>query len=365
MLEQPTTHMAAETPGLPPTSRPLSPLRDQDPTVIDEYQLLGRIPGHHHSDVFVARGPKHGLCVVKRSGAGDLNDPQRLVREAEYLGKVRSPRVARLMGTGVWEDRAYFVQEFIDGPTLADVLAEAPGNAVTTAEAYRLARGLAEALRDVHEVDVVHRDVKPSNIIISSTRGVVLVDFGIARTDTDPRITQQGLVVGTPRYMSPEQTTGREVGTPSDVFGWGLVIGEAMLGRHPIQAIDEGVPAIQRCTSDVALADSNLGRLVRDTLQHTPDFRPDLHQILSELDRTDVLPARDETLIIHLPDPRWRDVRSLREARRLAVPVVDDVLNLLADRLVVVMAAAVALGLLGWLLGFLIGVVVSTPGGGA
>lgn len=350
---------------MPDTSRPLEALLPADPSQVDEYAILGRIPGHHASDVFLARSGGQRLCVVKLSGANELADPQRLGREAGYLSKVRSRRVATLLGTGVWHDRAYFVQEFIDGPTLADLLHESPNHAAGTADTYRLARGLAEALHDVHAADVVHRDVKPSNIIISETRGVMLVDFGIARADADPRITRHGMAVGTPRYMSPEQATGRDVGYPSDVFGWGLVVGEALLGRHPLRDIEEGLPAVQRCVPDPALDDTSLGRLVRDALQYTPDFRPSLRQILAEIDRTEVLPTPDETLAIPLPDRRWRDVRTVGEARELATPLVDDVLGLLADRLVVVVAAAVALGLLGWLIGFLIGVVVSAPGGGA
>lgn len=362
-MQEPTD--SGPTAVMPDTSRPLEALAAADPAQVDDYVILGRIPGHHASDVMLARSPRDGLCVLKLSGVNEITDPQRLVREADYLAKVRSRRVARLIGTGVWNDRAYFVQEFIDGPTLADVLRDAPDHTAGTADAYRLARGLAEALGDVHAADVVHRDVKPSNIIISDSRGVMLVDFGIARADTDPRITRHGMAVGTPRYMSPEQTTGENVGEASDVFGWGLVVGEALLGRHPLIDIDQGLPAVQRCFADPALGETSLGRLVRDALQYNPGYRPSLRQILAELDRTEVLPAPNETLAIPLAERGWRDVRSLHEARDMAVPLIDDALGLLADRLVVVVGAALALALLGWLAGFLVGAVLAAPGGGA
>jgi serine/threonine protein kinase len=361
----PAPEAPAEQADAPDTTRPLLDLRPGDPAQIGPYTLLRRIPGHHVTDVFVVRGLKQQLLVLKLSGAGELADPERINREAANLGRVRSSRVAKVVDSGVWGERAYFVQEFIDGPTLADLLQNSGHQATSLPDAYRIARGLAEALHDVHRADVVHRDVKPSNIILNTSRGVVLVDFGIARTEQDARITRHGATLGTPRYMSPEQAGGGEVRDASDVFQWGLVVGEALLGSHPLLGIDtDGLLAVQRCTADPAL-DGNLGRLVRDALQPNPNHRPTLGQILAELDRTEVLPGPDATTVIPLPDRRLTDLRTLAEVQQYLAPRMDDALGTLADKLGVFVAAVVAAIVLGWLTGFLVGAVVSTPGAGA
>ncbi len=348
------------TARLPRTSRQLDELRTADPDAIDGYQLSGRIPGNHASDVFVADHQRFGRCVLKLSGAVGA---ERTARESRYLAQVRSHRVARVVDSGTWQDRAYFVQEFIDGPTLADVLREGGGAPMAPTDSYRLAQGLAEAVRDVHRAGLLHRDVKPANIIVHTTRGVILVDFGIALSEVDPRLTQ-GLALGTPRYMSPEQLHGDEV-EATDIFQWGLVVGEAVLGRHPLLGIDDDRrEAISRCRPDPALAGS-LGRLVGDALQRTPEVRPTIHQILSELERTEVSPGPNETLAIPLPQRRLTDARHLDDLVLLATPYAEGALRRLGSSRALFAGAAAAAVLVGWLIGFLVGAILGAPWSGS
>lgn len=350
---------------LPQTARPLEELRPGDPSSIDGYGLLGRIAGHHISEVFLAEmRTGQRLCVIKLAAPEQSADRERFGREAQYLRQVSSRRTAKVVDSGVWQDRPYLVQEFVDGPTLTDVLRKQHGKPCSTGDAYRIARGLAEALHDVHRAGVVHRDVKPSNIIVNETRGVTLVDFGIALGEADPRLTAQHIVMGTPRYMSPEQASGADVGDASDVFGWGAVVGEALLGHHPIEGIDEDrIWALRRCETDPGLDGSPLGKLVRDALQLRPDHRPSIRQILNELDRTERLDTSQETALIPLPERRLRDARSWDEAVGGLRPKFDDALHLLAVRLDVFLAAIAVAVVLGWALGFILGIVASAPWG--
>ncbi len=352
-------HLQPTSP-LPRTARRMDDLRPDDPAAIDGYTVQGRVPGNHLSDVFLVQHERFGRCVLKLSAPGD--DAERTVRESRYLSRVRSHRVAKVVDGATWQERSYFVQEFIDGPTLAGLFADAAGAPLSHVECYRVAQGLAEAVRDVHRADVLHRDIKPSNIIVHAERGVILVDFGIARWDADPRLTH-GFALGTPRYMSPEQLSGDEV-QATDVFQWALVVGEAMLGRHPILGIDEERrEAILRCRTDPGLA-GNLGRLVGDCLQRNPEQRPTIAQVLAELERTEVLPGPNETVSIPLPKRRVTQARNVDDFVRLAVPHAETALHRLAEQPRVFAGALALAVVLGWLIGFLIGVVLGAPWSG-
>lgn len=336
-----------QTQPISDTTRLLQELQPGDPATIDRYTVLRRIPGSHVSDVFVVRDDR--LLVLKLSGESELTDPERITREAEHLKRIQSSRVAKFVDSGLWQGRAYFVQEFIDGKTLADALRE---RAATPMDAYRVACGLAEALRDVHAAGMVHRDVKPSNIIVSDKRGVVLVDFGIAHTATDTRLTRSGIAVGTPRYMSPEQAAGGPVDAASDVYQWGLVVGEVLLGRHPVLE-GEFEPA------------DRFGRLVADALRTDPLQRPTLRQVLAELDRTEVLGDPEPTDVIPTGGPNLLEARSMREARSILEQRWQQALFTLADEPSAVAAGLVVAVLAGLVLGLLTGAVLEGLTGAA
>lgn len=352
------------TRALPATARPLEELQPGDPLTIKSYRLLGRIGGLHLSDVYLARQPlQDSLCVVKVAGARQLNETERFERESAYLARVRSNRVAKVLESGVWQGRPYLVQEFIDGLTLADLLRDSEGQPCDLGDSYRIARGLAEALQDVHGAEVVHRDVKPANIIVNDSRGVTLVDFGIALLETDPRITQHGTTLGTPRYMSPEQAFGAEAAPESDVFQWGLVVGESMLGHHPLLGMTEDWrSALERCEADPELTGA-LGRLVRHALDADPQMRPALADILARLDLTEAIEVTEGTQSIPLPGPRLREARSRTDIRSVLQPRWEQALDLIASRTGVFVAALAAVVVVGWVLGYFIGVFAGAPWG--
>lgn len=170
-------------------------------------------------------------------GAEPLTSPARIQNEIAVLASLMHPSLVQLFDARVLPGSpGYLVMEFIDGPTLAQRLYEGP---LTTAEVADLAKGLASALHVVHEAGVVHRDLKPGNILLApptlpgGRRTVKLADFGVAYLLDSTRVTSPGTVVGTAAYLSPEQVRGGPADRPGDIYALGLVLLEALTGERP------------------------------------------------------------------------------------------------------------------------------------
>lgn len=164
----------------------------------------------------------------------------RFLREIEIIQRLDHPRIGRLIDSGQSDWLIYYAMPFIPGPSLQQVLQQR--GRITPADTARVARDLLDGLAHAHARSVVHRDVKPDNILIASD-GAILVDFGIARAielaGTD-RLTKSGMAVGTSRYMSPEQIMGEATIDPrSDLYSLGCVLFECLAGRPPYQHPNE------------------------------------------------------------------------------------------------------------------------------
>ncbi|HEY1553561.1 MAG TPA: serine/threonine-protein kinase [Kofleriaceae bacterium] len=171
------------------------------------------------------------LKVLARDGADDVI---RFEREASLLATVRHPNVVKYIAHGESAGVYFIAQEWVEGFTLAMQLR---ASGVTAREAVALATGVADALGAAHAVGVVHRDVKPSNIILDANDLAQprLVDFGVARmTEAAGVLTRTGVLIGTPAYMSPEQCRGQTfIDAAADVWALGCVLFEALTGRNP------------------------------------------------------------------------------------------------------------------------------------
>lgn len=345
----------------------LDPLVTSDPFRLHQYTLVGRVPGQHASDVFLAAANDTAYVLKMGPAPVDTDDvaPDRFARELRNARRVRSPRVAQVVDSGEWHGRPYLVQEHVEGPTLAALLADRDGRALDDGDLTRLATGLAEALVDLDQAGVVHRDLTPNNVIVHPVRGAVLVDFGISRADHDPRHTRHGFAVGTPGYMSPEQTRGEPATRAGDVFQWGLVVGQAMLGRHPVVGVvdpgggltEDWIAALAAAVADDGLH-GRLGRLVEQALAAEPAQRPSARDILRHVDRTSLLPAATAGLAIPYAPRGLRDARSVGEAWELTDDVRSQVAGAVAQTgwgfAVLLLVAAV----LGWAAGWLAAIVV-------
>jgi hypothetical protein len=183
--------------------------------------------------VHLARDPQGGLVAIKvlhPNTTESANARLRLAREVETMRRVRSAFVAEVLDADVAGEFPYIVTRYVPGPTLeAMVRSRGP---LSGSGLRRLAYGTAEALTAIHAAGVVHRDLKPGNVMLTDDRPVV-IDFGIAQSPDATRLTQTGLVMGTPGYLAPEVIEGQPSSPASDVHSWGATMAYAATGRAP------------------------------------------------------------------------------------------------------------------------------------
>ena len=183
--------------------------------------------------VHLARDPQGALVAVKvlhPNTTESANARLRLAREVETMRRVRSAFVAEVLDADVTGEFPYIVTRYVRGPTLeAMVRGRGP---LSGSGLRRLAYGTAEALKAIHAAGIVHRDLKPGNVMLTDDRPVV-IDFGIAQSPDATRLTQTGLVMGTPGYLAPEVIEGQPSSPASDVHSWGATMAFAATGRAP------------------------------------------------------------------------------------------------------------------------------------
>jgi serine/threonine protein kinase/cold shock CspA family protein len=290
---QPRANETAPGPVAVTRSLPLSP---SDPEWIDRYQVLRRLGEGSMGMVYLARGDDGSLVAVKVIRLEYARDPvflRRFQAEADSASRVCAPNVASVIAAVIDAEQPYLVTEFIDGLTLEEHVEQ--HGPLPTRSAIELSRTVAAALAVIHQAGIVHRDLTPSNVILSGS-GPKVIDFGIAHTvDSDIRHTRVGRPVGTPAYMSPEQINEGELTPASDIFSWAGLTVFAATGHQPFARRDSPVTAVWRAISD---GDPNLGGVpgqLRDTvtaaLGKDPAQRPTAEQLLKELDVISLQPS--------------------------------------------------------------------------
>ncbi|MFV2171654.1 protein kinase [Actinomadura sp. LOL_016] len=203
----------------------------------DRYLVLSAVAGGGMGEVWLAHDTVLDRRVALKSlRLGVLPDPElrgRAFREAKALARVAHPGIVGIYDVFVEDDDPWLVMEFVEGRTLAEVL-EAEG-ALPVRDAARAALALLDALDAAHRNGVVHRDVKPSNVLVEDDGRVRLIDFGIALVGDTARLTGTGLVVGTAEYMAPERFGAAEAGPPADLWSLGVLLFEALEGFSPFR----------------------------------------------------------------------------------------------------------------------------------
>ncbi|QKW37746.1 serine/threonine protein kinase [Actinomadura sp. NAK00032] len=265
-----------------------APLEPGDPRALGQYEVIGRLGAGGQGAVFLGKAPGGEYVAVKLLHAQMANDPAaraRFTREVSAAQKVEPFCTARVLEADVQGDQPYVVSEFIDGPSLHDVVAhDGPRSA---AELERLAIGTATALAAIHEAGIVHRDFKPNNVMLASD-GPRVVDFGIARTvnSQESAVTATGMVVGTPGYLAPEQLTGAPLTPAVDIFAWGATMVFAATGQSPFEA-DTLPVIINRILNEdpdlSALPPGPLRDLIGRCLSKDAGLRPPAPQLLLNL----------------------------------------------------------------------------------
>ena len=211
----------------------MEPLSANDPRVVGEFALRARLGSGGMGRVYLGFSPGGRAVAIKVVHPELARDPEFLRRFRQEVASARlvsGMYTAPVVGSGVDDDPPWLATAYVPGPPLADVV-NRYGPLSETA-VWRLAAGLADALRAVHGCGLVHRDLKPGNVLLSAD-GPHVIDFGISRAFEGTQLTSAGMVVGTPGYMSPEQAEGQTAGPPSDVFSLGCVLAYAATGNAP------------------------------------------------------------------------------------------------------------------------------------
>jgi serine/threonine-protein kinase len=220
----------------------------------DRYSVEEEIGRGGAARVFRARdrqGTLVALKVLRPELLASLT-AQRFLREISVLRKLDHPRIARILDFGEAEWLVYFVMEYVSGATLRVVLDQR--HQLPLAETLNGACEVLDAVAHAHERGIVHRDVKPENIVLSEERGAILLDFGIARAiaeSEEGRVTRSGFTVGSSAYMSPEQAAGQNVDHRADLYGLGCVLFECLAGAPPFTHPVEAQVLLQHQRSDV------------------------------------------------------------------------------------------------------------------
>ena len=207
--------------------------------LIRGYRMIRKIGNSRHSAVYLAEKSSAGLKGVLKvlQQVPDVTDSigafDRFLQEYEMIAEIEHPNIVKIYDLGVGDDHAHIAMEYLDGGDLRAKIAEG----IKEAEAVSYFEQIASALATIHDVGVLHRDLKPGNIMLRSDGTIALIDFGLAkRMRLSMEITDSGEIFGTPYYMSPEQGHGNGVDARSDVYSLGIIFFEMLTGQKPFTA---------------------------------------------------------------------------------------------------------------------------------
>ncbi|HME66510.1 MAG TPA: serine/threonine-protein kinase [Streptosporangiaceae bacterium] len=260
------------------------PLRDTDPRTVVGYQLLGRLGEGGQGVVFLAVGPDGSQAAVKL--LPPTTDPQvrsRFLKEVAAAQRVGRFCTAQVLDAGIFERRPFIVSEYVNGPSLIEVVEQLGSRGGATLE--RIAVATLTALGAVHAAGMVHRDFKPANVLLGPD-GPVLIDFGLAAV---PGMTTMGpsgqVAIGTPAFMAPEQLAAERVTAAADMWSWAVTMAFAGTGELPFkgESLTATAFAILHSEPDVGRLPEPLGSLVHRCLNKDPAGRPSARGALSEL----------------------------------------------------------------------------------
>jgi serine/threonine protein kinase len=337
---------------------------DETPLVVGRYRLKRRLGGGAFGTVFAARDERLDRDVAVKILPRDRVIHARFEREARAAARLTHPGIVTLYEAAVDDEGAYLVSELVRGPTLAELL---ESGRMSDRDVLQVAVALCDALAHAHQQGVIHRDVKPSNVLVparptSAADAAKLTDFGVARVVGGDSLTHTGDVVGTPAYMAPEQAEGRDAGPAADLYSVALVVYEALTGVNPLHGIRTGgrsrrlatyLPPLRRQRRDLP---RELGIGIDQALRPRPTERGELADLraafIASLDhvtavRGVVAPggwrSRDDDngrRAGTAPGPEWSEPRHGDEPESSPTPVPWPQRGL---------AAAAAAGSVGWL----------------
>ncbi len=264
----------------------LKPVQDGDPKHIGPYQVIGLLGAGGMGRVYLGHrddGVTAAVKVINEELAQDTAFRERFRREVVATKAVTGPYVAAVIDYDVESEQPWLATEYVPAPSMHTVITKR--GPLDAASVRTAGARLAEALTAIHAAGLVHRDVKPGNILLSDV-GPKLIDFGIARGAAVTTLTQTGAVLGTPQYMAPEQLRGRaRVGPAADVFALGLVLAFAVTGEHPFGQDDSygiGFRIVYE-EPQLDLVQDELAAIIRRCLAKQPEDRPTPEELAAAL----------------------------------------------------------------------------------
>jgi serine/threonine protein kinase/tetratricopeptide (TPR) repeat protein len=260
---------------------------------VKHYEILEQLGKGGMGEVYLAKDTsldrKVAIKFLPEEMQKDSSAKMRLLREAKAAASLDHPFICKVYETGEIDNKAYIVMEYIEGKDLRDKLDE---GLLPLSDSLQMALEIAEALEEAHKKGIVHRDLKPANVMLTPQGHVKVMDFGLAKqilpkgeeaitkTLTQASLTEQGQIVGTLAYMSPEQAKGETVDARSDIFSLGILIYEMMSGIHPFSkpsAIDTLSSILRDSTPAVSvkprMVNPVLTPILRKALAKEPDSR--------------------------------------------------------------------------------------------
>jgi serine/threonine protein kinase len=269
--------------------------------------------GRYRTERVLGRG---GMAAVYLARDGELERPvaikvlaehlaetpgfrDRFLREARLAAQLSHPNVVQVFDVGEEDGRPFIVMEYVEGATLADELAQR--GALNPPEVVDLALQICGGLEHAHAAGLVHRDIKPQNLILRADGTVKIADFGIARAAERTRLTQAGSILGTAAYLAPEQALGEEVTAAADIYSLGCVLYELLTERTPyvfetlpelvVKHREETIVPLRKLRQEVP---EGLEAAVMRALARNPDYRPESAAAFAE------------DLAVALPEPPTR-----------------------------------------------------------
>jgi serine/threonine-protein kinase len=290
---------------------------------IGPYRIEGRLGAGGMGVVYRATradddgAPELALKVLRRAHLADDERRRRFVREARLVAALEHPGIVRVLEVGEADGVAFLAMELVSGKSLRAWIHDArrAGAMPNVADAIAIAHGIAEAVAFAHGRGVIHRDLKPDNVMVLPGLDVRILDFGLAKlreveggalyeAETETNLTNDGRVLGTPGYMAPEQASGKDVGFAVDVFALGAILYELLTGTRAFTGASP-MDVIVSTSRDEAPAPSSknaavseaLDALVARCLAKTPDARPTMREVAEALARPELRvrrPARSK-----------------------------------------------------------------------
>ncbi|MDO8736688.1 MAG: Stk1 family PASTA domain-containing Ser/Thr kinase [Thermoleophilia bacterium] len=261
----------------------------------NRYEIIRRLGSGGMADVYLARDTQLGrqvaIKVLYKRYARDEEFVARFRREAQSAAALNHPHIVSIYDRGEAEDSYYIAMEYLEGRSLKEVITEE--GPLETAQAIDYAEQMLRALQFAHENNVIHRDIKPHNIVINDRGQLKVTDFGIARAGSSPSVTETGSIIGTAQYLSPEQAKGKAVEQSSDLYSLGIVLYEMLTGRVPFEGENPVAIALKHLSDEpvppqalVPGVPDNLNAVVMRALAKDPrDRYPGAEEFLADLER--------------------------------------------------------------------------------